>query len=111
MKVYRGSRHPSGFAIVAIYVDGEPVGTVPHLVRHSPTGFEWGYGGSGPADLARCILIEHFGAQDAFLRNPNTELTVSYQGFKDEVIAKLPKDADWEITEEEVQAWVEGALA
>lgn len=26
---------------------------IPHLVtHHSPTGFEWGYGGSGPADLA-----------------------------------------------------------
>jgi len=26
---------------------------VPHLcVHHSPTGFEWGFGGSGPADLA-----------------------------------------------------------
>jgi len=23
-----------------------------HIVHHSPTGFEWGYGGSGPADLA-----------------------------------------------------------
>lgn len=26
---------------------------IPHLVtHHSPTGYEWGYGGSGPADLA-----------------------------------------------------------
>jgi hypothetical protein len=37
-----------------------PVGAhanVPHrLVCHSPTGFEWGYGGSGPADLALNIL-------------------------------------------------------
>jgi hypothetical protein len=30
---------------------------VPHLViHHSPTGYEWGYGGSGPADLALNIL-------------------------------------------------------
>jgi hypothetical protein len=27
-----------------------------HLVQHSPTGFEWGYDGSGPADLALSIL-------------------------------------------------------
>lgn len=32
-----------------------------HHVRHSPTGFEWGYGGSGPAELARCILIDVLG--------------------------------------------------
>lgn len=36
---------------------------VPHLiVEHSPTGFEFGYGGSGPADLALNIL-------EAVLRN------------------------------------------
>lgn len=30
---------------------------VPHLViHHSPSGFEWGYGGSGPADLALNVL-------------------------------------------------------
>lgn len=29
-----------------------------HVVRHSPTGFEWGYGGSGPADLALSILSD-----------------------------------------------------
>ena len=26
------------------------------VVKHSPDGFEWGYGGSGPADLAYNIL-------------------------------------------------------
>lgn len=34
---------------------------LPHLVRHSPDGFEIGYGGSGPAELARCILADHLG--------------------------------------------------
>lgn len=41
--------------------DGHNVYTnVPHLVvHHSPSGYEWGYGGSGPADLALniCELI------------------------------------------------------
>jgi len=37
-----------------LYDDKVPVRTnVPHLVvHHSPSGFEFGYGGSGPADLA-----------------------------------------------------------
>ena len=26
--------------------------------NHSPTGFEWGYGGSGPSQLAFCILLQ-----------------------------------------------------
>ena len=36
--------------------DGTLRANVPHLVHHSPSGFECGYGGSGPADLALSIL-------------------------------------------------------
>lgn len=39
-----------------------------HVVAHSPTGFEMGYGGSGPADLALSILADYFGPV-----NPTTE--------------------------------------
>ena len=36
-----------------------PETNVPHVItRHSPTGFEWGYGGSGPADLALNLTID-----------------------------------------------------
>ena len=31
---------------------------LPHVVVHSPTGFEIGYAGSGPADLALSILAD-----------------------------------------------------
>lgn len=30
-----------------------------HLFPHSPSGFAWGYGGSGPAQLALAILAKH----------------------------------------------------
>ena len=33
-----------------------------HIVRHSPTGMTWGYGGSGPADLALSLLTAVVGA-------------------------------------------------
>ena len=32
-----------------------------HVECHSPTGYEWGYGGSGPADLALSILCDRIG--------------------------------------------------
>lgn len=32
-----------------------------HHVRHSPDGFSWGYNGSGPSELARCMLIASLG--------------------------------------------------
>jgi hypothetical protein len=28
------------------------------LLKHSPSGFAWGYGGSGPAQLALALLVE-----------------------------------------------------
>ncbi|MEL6704813.1 MAG: DUF6166 domain-containing protein [Bacteroidota bacterium] len=56
-------------------------GDLVHIVRHSPTGPEWGYCGSGPADAAYSILL-------AFC----DEATAShcYQLFKAEVIAAVP---------------------
>ncbi len=35
---------------------------VRQVVWHSPTGLEYGYGGSGPADMALSILAHHKGA-------------------------------------------------
>lgn len=41
---------------------------VPHnVVYHSPTGFEWGYGGSGPTELA--LNLAELVAQKAELRS------------------------------------------
>ena len=45
-----------------VTVNGAPLR---HVCRHSPDGFEWGYGGSGPADLARSILIDCLGEERA----------------------------------------------
>lgn len=36
-----------------------------NIVDHSPTGFAWGYAGSGPAQLALAILADYFGCADA----------------------------------------------
>jgi hypothetical protein len=55
-KWYSGRRDKSVW-----YTDGDKQTPLPHHVRHSPTGFAWGYGGSGPAELARCILIHALG--------------------------------------------------
>lgn len=43
------------------FVDRDPcaVRCVAHVVLHSPSGIEWGYGGSGPADCALSILTDY----------------------------------------------------
>jgi hypothetical protein len=55
--------------------------------NHSPDGFNWGYGGSGPAQLALALLL---------LRLPEVEAVRRHQEFKWAVISKLPQ-ADFEI--------------
>jgi hypothetical protein len=61
--VYRGSHDgPAGAGAVTFEAtDGSASGVLRHVVRHSPTGFSWGYSGSGPADLARSLLIAALG--------------------------------------------------
>lgn len=54
-------------------------------VNHSPTGFEWGYSGSGPAQLAYAMLRYTSGARGTALH--------FYQLFKSEVICRLNRDA------------------
>lgn len=65
--------------------------------NHSPTGLEWGYGGSGPAQLAWCILRE------CGLTQPQTAKL--YMQFKADVIANLPR-AGFTLTKQEVMNWV-----
>jgi len=50
--------------------------------NHSPDGFNWGYGGSGPAQLALAVMLEVYEQKHA--------ISV-YQDFKWNHIAKLPK--------------------
>lgn len=62
MKSYRGSASQvAGAKVVEVLEDGEIVGVLRHIPRHSPTGMNWGYGGSGPADLALSLLVDHYG--------------------------------------------------
>lgn len=71
-------------------------------VSHSPTGFSWGYCGSGPAQLAFAILAHEFGPSIA---------KRFYQEFKEQVIAKLPNDQDWILRDCDVRAVVEAIKA
>ena len=66
-----------------VYIGGEEL--LPDLSQrvynHSPDGFNWGYGGSGPAQLALALLM-HFEAE--------TFARMYYQQFKWDVLAGLP---------------------
>ena len=66
------------------------------LVNHSPDGFDWGYSGSGPAQLALALLLDVTGDSSLALRH--------YQNFKFDVVAKL--DFDWELTDNQINDWI-----
>jgi len=77
-------------------LDGRIETNVKHvIVKHSPTGFEWGYCGSGPADFALNILIRFLPPEKAILL---------YQDFKFKFIAGL-KEAG-RIEAEAIDAWI-----
>ena len=63
------------------------------LWNHSPDGFAWGYGGSGPAQLALAILADCLDDKTAL---------EWYQPFKWRVIAKLPRTEPWTLTLQDV---------
>ena len=77
-----GTRLLNGDVIVT--VGGKLLDPFPsQAVRnHSPTGFAWGYGGSGPAQLALAILMDR--------GLPPRIAERCYQSFKWDCISRLP---------------------
>ena len=83
-----------------------------HVDYHSDD-FEWGYPGSGPADLALSILAHHLGetwVNGKYLRKmritQETPLCWKlHQDFKRDVIAILDR-TEWELTNKQVHDWL-----
>ncbi|SFL64259.1 hypothetical protein SAMN04487950_4469 [Halogranum rubrum] len=69
------------------------------LANHSPSGFEWGYGGSGPAQLALALLLDYTDDEEVALSE--------YMEFKTEVVSQLEctePDGCWRLTRREIDA-------
>jgi hypothetical protein len=58
------------------------------VYNHSPDGFNVGYNGSGPAQLALAVCLELM---------PKINAVYQYQNFKREVIATMPQHQDSEV--------------
>jgi len=55
---YHGWPRPDGQITVVVEFPSGIHRPLPHLVRHSPGGFNWGYDGNGPRDLARSLITD-----------------------------------------------------
>lgn len=103
MKEFRGKRDNDDQSTTRLYlVDGDNVTEIDpvrsqSVYNHSPTGFNWGYGGSGPAQCALAVLLEATD-DEAVARK-------FYQPFKWQFIATFPHD-EWSLSLSEIEAWL-----
>lgn len=98
-KIYTGVRDEERHETY-VNVKNKKDGTIRFLIpkkKHSHTGFEWGYAGSGPAELAYCILLDFTG------NKPLTEQI--YQHFKHDIIAGFNKPT-WQLTCHDILTWL-----
>lgn len=97
--IYTGLRLPHGCEVYR-RTPGWPADRLDprhDLRNHSPCGFEWGYGGSGPAQLALALLADAADDQTALNH---------YQRFKFKHIAGLT-EGEWFMSSGEILDFVE----
>lgn len=80
-----------------IRVDNLDPGPSQELYNHSPDGFEWGYEGSGPAQLALALIFDATGSKELALRY--------HQEFKASFVANW--EARWQLLARQIRVWVE----
>lgn len=92
--VFQGARNDHG---VIVTLNGKELEMDISLAlrNHSPDGPEWGYGGSGPAQLALAMLLWVLIAPEAL---------ALYQLYKFQVISSLPHEG-WTLTDNDVREW------
>ena len=104
--VYFGEKNGDpGPQKVMVKVDYEEGGKVTeeleHVEQHSPDGFNWGYGGSGPADLALSILADFCDRK----RMPEDIAEKYHQAFKSDFVAQFGDK--FEIDDYTIGKWID----
>jgi hypothetical protein len=81
--------------------DGKHFSPDPSLLvrNHSPTGFEWGYSGSGPSQLALALLLDNFDTDTALDH---------YHDYKFGIVAGF--GGEWTTDSLEIRRWLQQAM-
>lgn len=100
MKVFCGIKESKVAGPGEVYKNGKVFSPARSLkvANKSPDGFQWGYEGSGPAQLALALLLDVMGKKAALFW---------YQDFKRQVVGRWGDS--WAITCEEIRNWYETA--
>ena len=100
--IYRGVF--SAIGPCAVTKDDDPLDPRYDLRRHSADGFQWGYGGSGPSQLALAIVADRLGPG-----REDDAMTI-YQDFKWFWVARLPK-TNWVYSGSDIDARIDAVIA
>ena len=97
MVVYRGYRYQEAGGLV-VTRDGEILSpkSSQKFFNHSPDGFQWGYGGSGPAQLALALLLD-------VTNDPELSVRL-HQTFKRHFVAAWGEK--WQILSDDIETWI-----
>ena len=96
-RIFAGKRATTGQRRVDVTLDGEPLPLCLELRNHSPTGFEWVYGGSGPSQLALAMLCACTD-EDTAQRE--------YHNFKWACVSRIDA-AEWILPVQDVLDWLQ----
>lgn len=97
MSTYMGTRLGE---VTDVTVDGEPLDPRLDLRALSENGFEWGYVGSGPYQLALAILAHELGERRAL---------GNYRSFCENTIARLKQD-HWVMDGDRIEKSLDGVV-
>lgn len=118
--IYSGERNGAR-SVVGVYVQAED-GTHEKLdprfdlCEHSPSGFEWGYSGHGPLQLALAIMAHYARSQlreeeavdESALKRADDWALLLYERFKEsDVFATLSNRGDFTLTSEDIKVAIE----
>ncbi len=88
-RIYKGERNIDGAEVT---VDGEPLDTRLDLHTFTSRGFEWGYEGNGPKQLALAILADYF--------EDDAQAKAECRAFMSRVVAYFSNE--WEMTSADI---------
>ncbi len=94
MKVYLGNRTLDGLEVT---VDSAPLDPRTDVKAVSQNGYEWGYAGPEPAQLALAILCDHYGDTDKALKD--------YPIFMEAIVSNF--NNEWEMSSEDIDIALE----
>ncbi len=97
MSTYMGIRQGE---VITVTVDGEPLAPRLDLRALSHDGYEWGYVGSGPYQLALAILAHELGEKRAL---------GNYRSFCETTIARLKMDR-WVLEGDQIELSLQGVV-